>query len=93
MDQNVMEATKATMGVVWYVVLSCDEVFIVDNQYWLIVHCYVVQNWARILILISLDLLFEGSSSDNQTKVIMEALTIGGGCQEIRLLKSSFSLG
>jgi len=93
MDQNVMEASKATMGAVQYVVLSCDEVFIVDNQSWLFVHCYVVQNWARIIILISLDILFEGSNNDNQTKVIMEALTIGGGCQEIRLLKSSFSLG
>jgi hypothetical protein len=50
MDQNVMEATKATMGAVWYVVLNYDEVFIVDNQSWLFVHCYVVQNWVRILI-------------------------------------------
>jgi hypothetical protein len=74
-----MEATKATMGVVWYVVLSCDEVFIVDNQFWLSIHCYVVQNWVRILILTSLDRVFESSSSDNLTKVIMEALTIGGG--------------
>jgi len=60
-----MEATKATMGAIRYVVLSYDEVFIVDNQSWLFVHCYVVQNWVRILILVSLDIMFEGSSSDN----------------------------
>ncbi len=30
---------KAIMGVVWYVVLSCDEMFIVDNQSWLSIHC------------------------------------------------------
>jgi hypothetical protein len=38
----------------------------------------VVQNWVRILILISLDKVLEGSNSDNLTKVIMQALTIGG---------------
>jgi hypothetical protein len=39
----------------------------------------VVQNWVKILILISLDKMLKGSGSDNLTKVIVEALTIGGG--------------
>jgi hypothetical protein len=39
----------------------------------------VVQNWATILILISLNKVLEGSGNDNLTKVIMEALSIGGG--------------
>jgi len=39
----------------------------------------VVQNWVRIPIFISLDKVFEGLSSDNLTKVIMEALIIGRG--------------
>jgi hypothetical protein len=38
-----------------------------------------MQNWVRISILISLDWIIEGSRSDNLTKVIMEALMIGGG--------------
>jgi hypothetical protein len=38
-----------------------------------------VQNWAKILILISLNKVLEGSGNDNLTKVIMEALSIGGG--------------
>jgi hypothetical protein len=38
-----------------------------------------MQNWVRILIFIFLDRMFEVSNSDNLTKVIMEALTIGGG--------------
>ncbi len=42
MHQDVMEATRATMGAIWYVVLSCDEMFIIDNQSWLSVHCNVV---------------------------------------------------
>jgi len=54
----------------------------IDNQFWLFLHYYVVQYWVRISILISLNMMFEGSSSDNLTKVIMEALTIGGGLQK-----------
>ncbi len=79
MHQDVMEVIRATMGALWYVVLNCDEVSIVDNQSWLFVHCYVVQNWVRILIFISLDRVFESSSSDDLTKFIMETLTIDGG--------------
>jgi hypothetical protein len=39
----------------------------------------LVQNWVRIPIIISLDIMLEGSGSDNLTKAIMETLTIGGG--------------
>ncbi len=74
-----MKAIKVVMGVAQYVVLSCDEVFIVDNQSWLLAHYYLMHNWVRIPIFISLDKVLEDSSSDNLTKVIMEALIIGGG--------------
>jgi hypothetical protein len=37
-----------------------------------------VENWVRIPILISLNHVLEGSRSDNLTKVMIEALTIGG---------------
>jgi hypothetical protein len=70
---EVMKATRVVMGVALYVVLSCDEVSRIDNQSWLYVHYYVVQNWVKNSILISLDRMLEGSSSDNLTNVIMEA--------------------
>jgi hypothetical protein len=38
-----------------------------------------MENWVRILILISLTCVLEGSGFNNLTKVIMEALTIGEG--------------
>ncbi len=38
-----------------------------------------MQNWVRNPILIFLGRIVEGSKSDNLTKVIMEALMIGGG--------------
>ncbi len=77
--QEVMRATKTIVGVVRYVALSCDEMFIIDNQSWLFIHYYVVHNWVKIPIFISLDKVLEGSDSDNLTKVKMEMLIIGGG--------------
>jgi len=44
MHQEVMRATMGVMGVAQYVVLSCDEVFTIDNQSWLSIHYYVLQN-------------------------------------------------
>jgi len=66
MHQEVMHATR--MKVAHYVALNYDEVFTLDNQSWLFVHYYVVENWVRILILISLDWVVEGSWSNNLTK-------------------------
>jgi hypothetical protein len=37
-----MRATRVVVGTAQYVVLNCDEVFIIDNQSWLSIHCYVV---------------------------------------------------
>jgi len=45
MHQKMMKATKVVVGVAQYVVISCDDVSTVDNQSWLFIHCYVVQNW------------------------------------------------
>jgi hypothetical protein len=64
------------MGATHYRVLNCDEVFIVDNQSWLSIHDYVMQNWVKIPIVISLDQVVEGLRNDNLTKVIMEAFMI-----------------
>jgi hypothetical protein len=76
--QEVPRATKVAMGVVRYVALNYDEISITNNQFKLFVHCYVMQNWIKIPIIIFLDKVFEGSRSDNLTKVIMEALMIVG---------------
>jgi hypothetical protein len=74
-----MKTTMVEMGATCYVAFSCDEVFTMDNQFWLSIHYYVIQNWVRILIFIFLDWVVDILKIDNLTKVIMEALIIGGG--------------
>jgi hypothetical protein len=76
MHQEILKVIKATMKVVHYVVFSCDEFFTMDNQSWLFMHLYVMQNWVRILILISLNQVVEGLGSDNLTKIIKKVLMI-----------------
>jgi hypothetical protein len=46
----ILEATQFAIGATQYLSLICDEVSTIDNQSWLSIHAYVVQNWLRILI-------------------------------------------
>jgi hypothetical protein len=73
---KVMRATRIVVQITHYVVLSCDEVSIVDNQSCLSLHYYVLENLVRIPILIFLDRVVASSRSDNLSKVTMEALMI-----------------
>jgi len=50
-------------------------------------------NYVRILIIISLDRVFEGSSNGKLTKVIMEVLTIGGGLPRNQIAQKFICFG
>jgi hypothetical protein len=52
-----------------------------------------VENWVSIPILISFNCVLEGSSSDNLTKVIMEALSIGGGMPKDQVISKLMNFG
>jgi hypothetical protein len=49
---------------------------------------YVVQNWCRILVFISLELVTNGRGVDNLTKVIMGALKEHDGLYDVDVLIS-----
>jgi hypothetical protein len=59
--------------------LSCDQVTTIDNQSWISIHSYVVQDWCQIHVFISLEHFIEGRGAYNLTKVIMGALKEHGG--------------
>jgi hypothetical protein len=52
-----------------------------------------VENWVRISILISFHCVLEGFSYDNLTKVIMEALTVGGGMLKDQVVSMLMNFG
>jgi hypothetical protein len=53
--------------------LTYDEVSTIDNQNWLSIHAYMVQNWLQIPILLCLDEVAR-SSIDNLIQIFMQAL-------------------
>jgi hypothetical protein len=45
--------------------LTCNEISTIDSQSWLLVDDYVVQNWLKILIGLSLEHVVARSNVDN----------------------------
>jgi hypothetical protein len=56
------------------VALTCDEVSNVDIGSWISIHAYVMQKWMRLLMMISLQKVVDGTRVDNLIIIIMEAL-------------------
>jgi hypothetical protein len=70
----VLEATKSIVGTTHYFSFTCDEVSNIDNQNWLLIHAYVVQNWLRIPIFMSFEHVEVGLGVDNLTQILMQTL-------------------
>jgi hypothetical protein len=51
----ILEATKSIVGATQFISLICDGVNTINNQSWLSVHAYVVQNWLQIPIFFSFE--------------------------------------
>jgi len=62
-----------------FISVSCGEVTTIDNQSWILTHVYVVEGWKRLLFLLTLQQVLEGSNVNNLTKVIVVFLLIYGG--------------
>jgi hypothetical protein len=54
--------------------LSVDEVTIIDNQSWILVHTYVIHAWKIIPFLFTLHHVVEGGNVNNLIVVIVQAL-------------------
>jgi hypothetical protein len=51
---HVTKVIVATISIANYVALTCDEVNIMDNGSWISIHTYVMQNWVKVPMLLSL---------------------------------------
>ena len=56
-----------------YLAVTCDETTAVDNSSWLCLHVYVMENWSRKPLLLTLQKL----DSDGYTSDSLLAVTIG----------------
>jgi hypothetical protein len=80
LHKQVIKKMKEVVAGSKYFALSCDEVTMIDNQSWISIHYYVVQDWCHLPILIFLEQIIEGGGSNNLTKVIMVIFFKNGGC-------------
>jgi hypothetical protein len=73
--------------------ISVDEVTTVDNQAWISIHAYVVQDFYRTPILVSVERLTEGATAPKLAEVIVDALFVHGGLTPQHLLSKLVSFG
>lgn len=79
MYKQVVEETKRLIESARYVAVNVDEVTAVDNSSFLLVHAYIIQDWMRIPLLISLQPLECSPNAENLIDLIVGAISTGGG--------------
>jgi len=87
MYKVVLEEIKKLVQKARFLVVTVDEVTAVDTGSYLSVYYYVVENWVRIPLLVSLQRVDCASNAENLTKLIIEAVSTGGGL-DFKLLAS-----
>jgi hypothetical protein len=90
----VQDQMKAMIQAASYIAVTTDETSACDNHSYIVVHVYVIQNWARIPLLITLQKLeSDGANADNLTFVIMGVVAIRGGLQPEEVIKKLLCFG
>ena len=52
--KQVIEETRRLISLAHYLVVTIDDVTAIDNSTYLFVHAYIVQDWLRVPLLVSL---------------------------------------
>jgi hypothetical protein len=55
MQNVVLKQMKVFLQQTKFISISYNEVTTLDNQSWIFVHAYVVENWRRRLVLLNLE--------------------------------------
>ena len=84
-ERVVLKRTKEVMQVANSFSLSCDEVTSVDCESWISVHGYIVIDWKRTLVLLTLERVIEGGTTYNLTAVIVNVARAYGGLTEQKI--------
>jgi hypothetical protein len=65
MYQQVQKATIQTIQFAQFLACSSDGVTTIDNGSWICVRAYMVDGWTIVHVLICVDQIVDGSSSNN----------------------------
>jgi hypothetical protein len=93
MHDVVFHATKDVVKKSKYISMSCDELTTIDNQTWLFVHAYVMKKWKKLPILLNLQKVVDGSTTDNLTSFISQSLVEYEGLNEADIANKLICFG
>ncbi len=57
---------------------SCDEVITCDQQSWVSIHAYVVEGWQTIPLLLLLQQVVDGATSNNLKHILVNVMVLYG---------------
>jgi hypothetical protein len=66
-----------------FFVVSVNKVTIVDAQQWINIHGYVMQNWKRVLVLLTFEKVEMNAISNNIKGVILDVMANMGALQTL----------
>jgi hypothetical protein len=93
MHNVILRTTKVVVQKSPLISMNCDEVTTINNQSWLSVHVYVIKERKKVLIMLNLQHVVDGTTSDNLTSFIVKSLMEFGGLSETNLANKLFSFG
>jgi hypothetical protein len=65
--------------------MNCDEMTTLENQSWLSILAYVVEQWRNIPILLNLQHVMDEATFDNLTHLIVKNLVMFEGLNETKV--------
>jgi hypothetical protein len=91
--KQVMVKSRDVLSAAKYLAITCDEVTTLDNQSWISIHAYCVQDFYRQPILVSLECLTEGASTTKLASTLIDAMSNHGGQSKDDLRQKFVSFG
>ncbi len=93
MHEIMVKKTRGFIQVAKSISLSCDEVIILDQQSWVSIHAYVVENWQQTPLLLSLQQVVDGATSNNLKRIFVDAMVLYGDLIEKTMASKLITFG
>jgi hypothetical protein len=74
MHDFVLTSTKAIMQAINYFFMNVNEVTTLDNWQWISVHVYVMKDWCRFPILLTLERVEMNVTAINITLILLKCM-------------------
>jgi len=76
----VKERIKSLLLVAPFLALTTDETSSVDNTSWIAIHCYTMNDWERLFLLINIQKLeSDGTTVNSLTTILTIAIEVHAG--------------